>query len=503
MIELPGALAVSDFRIAKLRPALEKLQPGLGAISARYLHFVDLARDLDARERALLERLLTYGPRESTGVATPAGAAEVIVVPRFGTISPWSSKATDIARVCGLEAVRRIERGIAWTLESKQALNPVQLRALAQPLFDRMTETALLDRAEAALLFEHEKTRPLRTISLARGRDALVAANTELGLALSDDEIDYLVANFAALKRDPTDVELMMFAQANSEHCRHKIFNADWIIDGETQPKSLFAMIRNTHAKNPQGVLSAYRDNAAVMEGPLGKRYFPNPENDIYGAVDEPIDILMKVETHNHPTAISPFPGAATGSGGEIRDEGATGRGAKPKAGLTGFSVSHLRIPGFEQPWEKTLGKPDRIVSALDIMTDGPIGGAAFNNEFGRPNICGYFRSFEQAAAGDAPNRTRGYHKPIMIAGGLGQRAAQSRREERDSGGGRNRCPRRAGDAHRPRRWRRVVDGQRCVERGSGFRFRAARQPRDPAPRAGSHRPLQRALESESDSLDP
>ena len=240
------------------------------------------------------------------------------------------------------------------------------------------------------------------------------------GLALSEDEIDYLVTNFAALKRDPTDVELMMFAQANSEHCRHKIFNADWLIDGQKQPKSLFAMIRNTHAKNPQGVLSAYRDNAAVMEGPLGKRYFPNPENDIYGAVDEPIDILMKVETHNHPTAISPFPGAATGSGGEIRDEGATGRGAKPKAGLTGFSVSHLRIPGFEQPWEQTLGKPDRIVSALDIMIEGPIGGAAFNNEFGRPNICGYFRSFEQAAAGDAANRTRGYHKPIMIAGGLG-----------------------------------------------------------------------------------
>ncbi len=356
MIELPGALAVSDFRIAKLRPALEKLHPGLGAVSARFIHFVDLERELDARERALLDRLLTYGPREPAGAAQPRGA-ELIVVPRFGTISPWSSKATDIARVCGLEAVRRIERGIVWTLESQQALSAAQLRALATPLFDRMTETVLFERDEAAQLFAHEATRPLRTISLARGREALVAANSELGLALSDDEIDYLVTNFAALKRDPTDVELMMFAQANSEHCRHKIFNADWIIDGQKQPKSLFAMIRNTHAKNPQGVLSAYRDNAAVMEGPLGKRYFPNPENDIYGAIDEPIDILMKVETHNHPTAISPFPGAATGSGGEIRDEGATGRGAKPKAGLTGFSVSHLRIPGFEQPWEKTLGQ--------------------------------------------------------------------------------------------------------------------------------------------------
>lgn len=418
MIELPGALAVSDFRIAKLRPALEKLSPGLGALTARFVHFVDLERELDARERALLERLLTYGPREAA--TAKVQGAEVIVVPRFGTISPWSSKATDIAKVCGLDAVLRIERGIVWTLATKDKLSPERLRLLAAPLFDRMTETVLLDHAEAARLFEHEKTRPLRTVSLATGRDALVKANTDLGLALSDDEIDYLVKNFAALKRDPTDVELMMFAQANSEHCRHKIFNADWIIDGQKQPKSLFAMIRNTHAKNPQGVLSAYRDNASVIEGPLGKRYFPNPENDIYGAVDEPIDILMKVETHNHPTAISPFPGAATGSGGEIRDEGATGRGAKPKAGLTGFSVSHLRIPGFEQPWEKTLGKPDRIVSALDIMIEGPIGGAAFNNEFGRPNICGYFRSFEQAAAGDADSRTRGYHKPIMIAGGLG-----------------------------------------------------------------------------------
>ncbi|HUQ08695.1 MAG TPA: phosphoribosylformylglycinamidine synthase [Steroidobacteraceae bacterium] len=422
MIELPGALAVSDFRIAKLRPALEALRPGLGAISARFVHFVDVSRALDANEQQLLERLLTYGPREPEGGTAPAnpGKNEIVVVPRFGTISPWSSKATDIAHVCGLEAVLRIERGIEWTLATPTRLTPEELRALAAPLFDRMTETVLLSRADAEQLFAHEATRPLRTVSLAAGRDALVEANADLGLALSDDEIDYLVENFAALKRDPTDVELMMFAQANSEHCRHKIFNADWIIDGQTQPKSLFAMIRNTHARNPKGVLSAYRDNAAVIEGPLGKRYFPNPETDVYGAIDEPIDILMKVETHNHPTAISPFPGAATGSGGEIRDEGATGRGAKPKAGLTGFSVSHLRIPGAEQPWEKTIGKPDRIVSALDIMIEGPIGGAAFNNEFGRPNIAGYFRTFEQQAAGDVPNRMRGYHKPIMIAGGLG-----------------------------------------------------------------------------------
>ncbi|HTU67360.1 MAG TPA: phosphoribosylformylglycinamidine synthase [Steroidobacteraceae bacterium] len=419
MLQLAGALAVSDFRIAKLRPALDARHPGLGAITARYVHFVDTARALTSSEAALLERLLTYGPRDPANAPKIAGA-EIVVVPRFGTISPWSSKATDIAHVCGLEAVRRIERGIVWTLATPKPLDTDALRALAAPLFDRMTETVLLDRADAARLFAHEPTRPLRTVSLAPGRDALVKANVELGLALSDDEIDYLVTNFTALKRDPTDVELMMFAQANSEHCRHKIFNADWIIDGEKQPKSLFAMIRNTHARNPKGVLSAYRDNAAVIEGPLGKRYFPNPETDIYGAIDEPIDILMKVETHNHPTAISPFPGAATGSGGEIRDEGATGRGAKPKAGLTGFSVSHLRIPGLERPWEKPFGKPDRIVSALDIMIDGPIGGAAFNNEFGRPNICGYFRTFEQAAAGDVANRIRGYHKPIMIAGGLG-----------------------------------------------------------------------------------
>jgi phosphoribosylformylglycinamidine synthase len=425
MIELLGASAVSEFRIAKLRPALEALHPGIGAISARFVHFIDLARDLDAREHALLERLLTYGPREPSSLRTEPSALEITVVPRFGTISPWASKATDIAHVCGLDAVHRIERGIVWRIESAAPVSREDALRLATPLFDRMTETALLERRDAERLFVREKARSLRTVSLAKGRDALVVANSELGLALSDDEIDYLVKNFAALKRDPTDVELMMFAQANSEHCRHKIFNADWIIDGERQPKSLFAMIRNTHAKNPAGVLSAYRDNAAVMEGALGKRYFPNPENNIYGAVDEPIDILMKVETHNHPTAISPFPGAATGSGGEIRDEGATGRGAKPKAGLTGFSVSHLRIPGFLQPWEhsphsKELGKPDRIVSALEIMNDGPIGGAAFNNEFGRPNIAGYFRTFEQAAHGDLPNRVRGYHKPIMIAGGLG-----------------------------------------------------------------------------------
>src|SRR5262245_27861918 len=273
MLELPGASAVSDFRIAKLRPALEALQSGLGLISARFIHFVDLERDLDARERALLERLLTYGPREDANAPRVTGA-EIIVVPRFGTISPWASKATDIAHVCGLTAIRRIERGIVWTLASSAPLSREVLAKLSTPLFDRMTETALFARADAARLFAREATRPLRTVSLASGRDALVKANAELGLALSDDEIDYLVKNFALLKRDPTDVELMMFAQANSEHCRHKIFNAEWTVDGVPQPKSLFAMIRNTHARSPEGVLSAYRDNAAVIEGAHGQRWF-------------------------------------------------------------------------------------------------------------------------------------------------------------------------------------------------------------------------------------
>src|SRR5688572_19967268 len=373
MIELAGASAVSDFRIAKLRPALEAIHAQLGAVSARFIHFVDLERALDPRERTLLDQLLTYGPREDAPQPS-SGGAEIIVVPRFGTISPWSSKATDIAKVCGLDPVRRIERGIVWHIETGKKLSRDELARLSAPLFDRMTETALLDRGDAERLFVKEKTRPLRTVSLARGRDALVTANSELGLALSEDEIDYLVTNFATLGRDPTDVELMMFAQANSEHCRHKIFNAEWIIDGQRQAKSLFAMIRNTHACNPRGVLSAYRDNAAVIEGWEGRRLISDPASGIYSYVREPIDILMKVETHNHPTAIAPFPGAATGSGGEIRDEAATGRGARTKAGLTGFSVSNLRIPGYLRPWEADFGNSPRSASALQIMLEGPIG---------------------------------------------------------------------------------------------------------------------------------
>ncbi len=417
MLLLPGPPALSAFRLAKLLDRLTALEPGLTALTARFVHFADLAQPLSGAEAAVLAQLLTYGPRSD---AAEAAGARVLVTPRRGTISPWSSKATDIARVCGLGAVRRLERGIQYLLRSPRALTPAQLRRLAPVLFDRMTESALFDSAGAARLFEHSPPRPLERVSLRSGRAALEAANVALGLALSADEIDYLLASFAALGRDPTDVELMMFAQANSEHCRHKIFNARWSIDGVARGESLFAMIRHTHAVSPAGVLSAYRDNAAVIEGNRGARYFPDPESGIYREYNEPIDILMKVETHNHPTAISPFAGAATGSGGEIRDEGAAGRGAKPKAGLTGFSVSNLRIPGYERPWERDFGSPARIASALEIMIEGPIGAASFNNEFGRPAVCGYFRTFEQSVPGDPPQRERGYHKPIMIAGGLG-----------------------------------------------------------------------------------
>jgi phosphoribosylformylglycinamidine synthase len=418
MLQIPGAPALSAFRIAKLLSRLQALDSRVTALESQFEHFVDLERPLASAEREVLGRLLTYGPRIES--AAEHGGASILVVPREGTISSWSSKATDIARVCGLDAVLRIERGIVYRLHSTQPLGAERLTALAAVLFDRMTEMVLFDSAAAERLFDHTRPKPLSRISLATGLPALEAANRELGLALSADEMEYLLTSFRRLGREPSDVELMMFAQANSEHCRHKIFNAEWVIDGHTRDESLFAMIRYTHARNPHGVLSAYRDNAAVIEGSVGTRYFADPQSHIYRGTVEPIDILIKVETHNHPTAISPFPGAATGSGGEIRDEGATGRGARPKAGLTGFCVSNLRIPGFERPWEREFGRPARIASALDIMIEGPIGAASFNNEFGRPAICGYFRTFEQHVAGDAPGRVRGYHKPIMIAGGLG-----------------------------------------------------------------------------------
>jgi phosphoribosylformylglycinamidine synthase len=341
----------------------------------------------------------------------------LLVLPRPGTISPWSSKATDILHISGLSKIRRAERGIAYYLSTTDALSAEDLNEAKSLLHDRMTEAVFTTLADAAALFSHAAPKSLSTIPiLQQGRKALEQANQQLGLALSDDEIDYLLTRFSELKRDPTDVELMMFAQANSEHCRHKIFNASWTIDGKMQDKSLFKMIRNTHEQHSEGILSAYADNAAVLAGYTADRFFPQADNKQYHFVKEPIHIVIKVETHNHPTAIAPLPGAATGSGGEIRDEGATGRGAKPKASLCGFTVSDLRIPNFVQPWEINYGKPDRIVSPLTIMLEGPIGAAAFNNEFGRPNLCGYFRTYQQ----QINDITYGYHKPIMIAGGLG-----------------------------------------------------------------------------------
>jgi phosphoribosylformylglycinamidine synthase len=419
MFSLPGAPALSQFRLERLLQALQGVDRRVRALGSRLVHFVDAARALDEAEQELLGKLFTYGPRPQL---QEERGQRLLVTPRLGTVSPWSSKATDIAHVCGLKAVRRLERGTTYVIEAEEPLTEAELRALGPFLHDRMTETLWTDTLEPDL-FHVGAPRPLRVVALGRdGHAALARADAELGLALSRDEIDYLVAAFGALGRDPTDVELMMFAQANSEHCRHKIFNAEFIIDGEPKSQTLFAMIRMTHAANSAGVLSAYRDNAAVIEGSRGVRFFPDPQTRRYDGVTEPVDILIKVETHNHPTAISPFPGAATGSGGEIRDEGATGIGAKPKVGLTGFSVSNLRIPGFVQPWEADLGKPDRIASARDIMISAPLGAAAFNNEFGRPATCGYFRTFEQAeAASNGPVRiVRGYHKPIMIAGGLG-----------------------------------------------------------------------------------
>ena len=429
ILHLRGSAALSPFRRAKLVACLRDCVPTVVDVSAEFWHFVELTEALDRRDREVLERILTYGDKASQSASS---GVLLLVTPRVGTLSPWSSKATDIARNCGLEKVRRIERGIAFTIAA-DSLTDAQRQSLLPLLHDRMTDQVLSSLADADRLFQHIAPRPLATVPLqANGRAALVDANQRLGLALSEDEIDYLFAQYRPLKRDPTDVELMMFAQANSEHCRHKIFNADWIIDGERQSESLFGMVRTTHAKNPQGTVIAYSDNAAVMEGNVIERFYPTAGGE-YGFHTQRTHTLMKVETHNHPTAISPYAGAATGSGGEIRDEGATGRGAKPKAGLTGFSVSNLNIPGAIQPWEENnkYGRPNRIASALQIMLDGPIGGAAFNNEFGRPNLAGYFRTFEQTFDG----QMRGYHKPIMIAGGVGQIDANHTEKKKLSAG--------------------------------------------------------------------
>lgn len=416
MLILRGAPALSAFRHGKLLDLLTQHVPAVTGLYAEFAHFAEVTGALNAEEEQVLARLLKYGP--SVPVQEPAGRL-FLVLPRFGTISPWSSKASDIARNCGLAKIERIERGIAYYVTGE--LSEADAQTVAARLHDRMTQLVLNELEEASALFSHAQPKPLTVVDiLAGGRAALEKANLELGLALAEDEIDYLVKSFVEMGRNPHDVELMMFAQANSEHCRHKIFNASWDIDGQAQDKSLFGMIKNTYEMHREGVLSAYKDNAAVMKGYVAGRFYPNAETRQYSASEEPVHILMKVETHNHPTAIAPFPGASTGSGGEIRDEGATGRGAKPKAGLVGFTVSNLNIPGFEQPWEVPYGKPERIVTPLDIMIEGPLGGAAFNNEFGRPNLAGYFRTFEQAIATPRGEEVRGYHKPIMIAGGMG-----------------------------------------------------------------------------------
>jgi len=439
-----GSAALSDFRLEKLRNALRKVAPNAVIAGTRHYYFILLREGgtsgsvqpaippLQVAHGAIFNKAQARVLDKVLGLGSDAGEPEqagnitqrILVVPRLGTISPWSTKATDIAQHCGLSGVLRIERGLVYYLSANNGmgLGQSELDAVLPLLHDRMTESVLYDVEGAAeIIFQHGVPQPISSVDVLKGgSDALVQANLEMGLALSQDEIDYLAENFLKLKRNPTDVELMMFAQANSEHCRHKIFNADWVIDGDAQDISLFGMIRNTHKVSPQGTIVAYSDNASVIEGARIDRFYPRADGS-YAYSDELTHTLMKVETHNHPTAIAPFAGAATGSGGEIRDEGATGSGSKPKAGLTGFSVSNLNIPGFIQPWETPYGKPNRIASALQIMLEGPIGGAAFNNEFGRPNLAGYFRTFEENVSGEM----RGYHKPIMLAGGVGNISAQ------------------------------------------------------------------------------
>lgn len=415
MLYIRGSQALSHFRIERLLSKVKKYLPSKTELRAEYVYFAQTEQKLTPDEIKRLERLLIGEQVNDIQIIQPF----ILVVPRFGTISPWSSKATDIVHLCGISAISRIEKGIVYSFHGNESKDISQKtwEKIADALHDQMTETASFSFDEVDNLFQASEPRPFISIDiLNNGKDELARANKKFGMAMSDDEIDYLYESFLDIGRNPTDVELMMFAQANSEHCRHKIFNADWIIDGKPQTQTLFGMIRNTAKRSPKGLLSAYKDNAAVIEGQMAERFFAEPANKKYCFHAEPVDILVKVETHNHPTAIAPDPGAATGAGGEIRDEGATGRGAKPKAGLVGFSVSNLRIPGYEQPWEIDYGKPPQIASALDIMIQGPIGAAAYNNEFGRPNLCGYFRAYEQRIAG----LVRGYHKPIMIAGGMG-----------------------------------------------------------------------------------
>ena len=439
--EFEGGNALSSFRAAALLERLRSVSARVQAVNARYVHWVWSDAALDRGERDKATGLLRYGkPYEGMN-----DGALVVVAPRLGTVSPWASKATDIARNCGL-FVRRVERVTeyrlslqAGMLRAAKPLEEFESRALAGLLHDRMTESVFARRGDARQLFDAVPGRAMQHVDvLGQGRAALLAANTEFGLALSGGEIDYLLEAFGRLRRNPTDVELMMFAQANSEHCRHKIFNAEFFVDGQRQNASMFAMIRHTEACSPQHTIVAYDDNASVMQGALVQRWLPAGFTNapLYGPRKELTHVLMKVETHNHPTAISPFPGASTGAGGEIRDEGATGRGAKPKAGVTGFSVSNLHLPGTNEPWElDPAGKPDHMASALQIMVDGPLGAAAFNNEFGRPNLVGYFRAYEQTVGQGGDAVRRGYHKPIMIAGGLGSIPASQVRKKQFAAG--------------------------------------------------------------------
>ena len=422
---LLGGPAFSEFHRQKLVDGLRRRMGESFTFIAQFIYFVESPQTPTPEDIARLESLLQAKAVTDTGRWQASGSqsdsdhnlpSTLFVVPRLGTQSPWSSKATDIAHRCTMDSINRIERGTLFQLPI-QAYDAGTADTIGPLIHDRMTQTVLSDLEQAKALFDHHSPRPLCTTDLSLdASQALEKANRDLGLALSTSEIEYLIGAYEKLGRNPTDAELMMFAQANSEHCRHKIFNASWTLDGEEQDLSLFSMIRNTHAKSPAGVLSAYHDNSAVIEGTRSERFFPKPGNGEYVFLDEDVGIQIKVETHNHPTAISPFPGAATGSGGEIRDEAATGRGARPKAGLTGFSVSNLLLPQRPRDWEENSGKPERIASALDIMIEGPIGAASFNNEFGRPALTGYFRTFEQSIGG----RLWGYHKPIMLAGGLG-----------------------------------------------------------------------------------
>lgn len=417
MLFFRGSSAFTAFRMQRLTNRLQSLFNHSFNLIAELSYFVAVSEPLSSSEIRHLENLLSNSQLADIDKTTTPFS--LWVVPRVGTISPWSSKATDITKICELSKIKRIEQGIHYYFEGikRQTLTETQQRSLLKELHDPLTESIFSNPHHVAQIFQDYKPESMIFIDVLKtGINALQTANHALGLALTLDDMHYLEQVYRTLQRNPTDVELMMFAQINSEHCRHKIFNAQWKIDGHEKNNSLFAMIKNTYQKNPDQVIVAYKDNAAVIKSPVMSHFYLNPQDNCYCEVNESAPIVFKVETHNHPTAISPFSGAATGSGGEIRDEAATGRGAYSKAGLCGFSVSHLHIPGFKQPWEITIGKPPQMVSALEIMLQGPIGAAAFNNEFGRPNVCGYFRTLEIKY----DETIRGYHKPIMIAGGLG-----------------------------------------------------------------------------------